>query len=60
MVNNSIFQKEIIMNPTILYAHPLNGLLCGQKCVIPVITVEKPNLSMEKLKFITGVARRQT
>ena len=22
MVNNSIFQKEIIMNPTTLYAHP--------------------------------------
>ena len=21
----------------------LNGLLCGQKCVIPPITVEKPN-----------------
>lgn len=29
----------------------LNGLLCGQKCVIPPITVEKPNLSMEKLQI---------
>ena len=38
----------------------LNGLLCGQKCVIPVITVQKPNLSMEKLQILTGVARRQT
>ena len=38
----------------------LNGLLCGQKCVLPPITVGKPNLSIEKLQILTGVARRQT